>query len=96
MSAKTVKAALPVSYGMDFRVTNVLRPQSRRGEVLVRIAASGVNPLDTKMFDGAAAHARHAPSESVAAMSGGRRGVSKPGFNFNLDDEEHDYVARSI
>src|ERR1700746_3888109 len=28
-------------------------------EVLVRIAASGVNPLDTKIRAGAAAHARH-------------------------------------
>jgi hypothetical protein len=50
-----------VSHGMDLRVTDVLRPQPGRDEVLVRIAASGVNPLDTKTFDGAAAHARHAP-----------------------------------
>lgn len=61
MSVHTMKAAVLVSYGMDFRVTDVLRPQPRRGEVLVRIAASGVNPLDTRIFDGAAAHARHAP-----------------------------------
>ena len=65
MSAHTMKAAVLVSNGMGFRVTNVLRPQSGRGEVLVRIAASGVSPLDTKMFNGAAEHARHAPSESL-------------------------------
>ena len=35
-----------------------LRPAAR-GEVVVRIAASGVNPLDTKIRAGAAAHARH-------------------------------------
>jgi NADPH2:quinone reductase len=57
----TMKAAVLESYGTALRVTDVLRPQPRQGEVLVRIAASGVNPLDTKIFDGAAAHARHAP-----------------------------------
>jgi NADPH:quinone reductase len=95
MSAHAMKAAVLVSYGMDFRVTDVLRPQPGRGEVLVRIAASGLNPLDTKIFDGAAAHARHAPRDSLGATSGGRRGVAKPSFNFNLDGEENDYVARS-
>src|SRR3569832_1105103 len=34
------------------------RPVPGRGEVLVRIAASGVNPLDAKIRAGAAAHAR--------------------------------------
>jgi NADPH:quinone reductase-like Zn-dependent oxidoreductase len=33
-------------------------PTPRAGEVLVRIHASGVNPLDTKIRSGAAAHAR--------------------------------------
>jgi NADPH2:quinone reductase len=60
MSAHAMKAAVLVSYDMDFRVTDLLRPQPGRGEVLVRIAASGVNTLDTKISDGAAAHARHA------------------------------------
>jgi NADPH:quinone reductase-like Zn-dependent oxidoreductase len=56
-----MKAAVLESYGTPLRVTDVLRPQPSRGEVLVRIAASGVNPLDTKIFDGAAAHAHHPP-----------------------------------
>ncbi|WKE66493.1 zinc-dependent alcohol dehydrogenase family protein [Gallaecimonas kandeliae] len=34
-------------------------PTPAKGEVLVRIAASGVNPLDAKIRAGAAAHARH-------------------------------------
>jgi len=37
----------------------VARPDAGPGEVLVRIAASGVNPLDVKIRAGAAAHARH-------------------------------------
>jgi NADPH:quinone reductase len=57
----TMKAAVLESYGTPPRVTGVPRPQPCPGEVLVRIAASGVNPLDTKIFDGTAAHARHAP-----------------------------------
>ncbi|SAK46599.1 zinc-containing alcohol dehydrogenase superfamily protein [Caballeronia catudaia] len=35
------------------------RPEAKPGEVLVRIAASGLNPLDTKIRAGAAAHAKH-------------------------------------
>ncbi|SKC87281.1 NADPH:quinone reductase [Burkholderia sp. YR290] len=34
-------------------------PEPARGEVLVRISASGLNPLDTKIRAGSAAHARH-------------------------------------
>src|SRR5262249_41665335 len=61
MSSCTMKAAVLESYGTPLRVSDVLRPQPSRGEVLVRIAASGVNPLDTKIFDSAAAHAHHPP-----------------------------------
>jgi NADPH:quinone reductase-like Zn-dependent oxidoreductase len=60
MGIHTMKAAILVSHGMDFRVTDVLRRQPGWDELFVRIAASGVNPLDTKTFDGAAAHARYA------------------------------------
>src|SRR5262249_22203205 len=61
MSTSVMKVAILESHGTPLRLTHVLRPQPARGEVLVRIAASGVNPLDIKIFDGAAAHARHAP-----------------------------------
>lgn len=42
-----------------FRLADMPRPEPRAGEVLVRIRASGVNPLDTKIRAGKAAHARH-------------------------------------
>ena len=42
-----------------FRLTEVDHPRPGKGEVLVRIHASGVNPLDTKIRAGVAAHARH-------------------------------------
>ncbi|THD56335.1 zinc-dependent alcohol dehydrogenase family protein [Phenylobacterium sp.] len=42
-----------------FELVDRPRPSPGDGEVLVRVAASGVNPLDTKIRAGAAAHARH-------------------------------------
>jgi NADPH2:quinone reductase len=54
-----MRAAILDRPGAPFRISSVPRPEPGLGEVLVRIAASGVNPLDTKIFEGAAAHARH-------------------------------------
>jgi NADPH:quinone reductase-like Zn-dependent oxidoreductase len=45
--------------GAAFRIASVERPRPKGGEVLVRIKASGVNPLDLKISAGQAAHARH-------------------------------------
>ncbi len=42
----------------DFMAVDLPRPEPGDGEVLVRIHASGVNPLDTKIRAGQAAHAR--------------------------------------
>lgn len=58
-SDSEMKVALLESHGASFRITNVLRPKPRAGEVLVRIHASGINPLDLKIHAGAAEHARH-------------------------------------
>jgi NADPH:quinone reductase len=41
-----------------FTQTAVARPVAREGQALVRIMASGVNPLDTKIRSGNAAHAQ--------------------------------------
>jgi len=41
-----------------FRVAEMARPIPRTGEVLVRVKASGVNPLDLKIHAGQAPHAR--------------------------------------
>ena len=43
--------------GDPFTLTEVPRPTAAPGQVLVRIKASGVNPLDTKIHAGQAAHA---------------------------------------
>ncbi len=44
--------------GGDFQARDVPRPTLAADQVLVRISASGVNPLDTKIRAGQAAHAR--------------------------------------
>ena len=54
-----MKAAVVEKHGVPPPVITIPRPEPKTGEVLVRIAASGVNPLDVKIFEGAAAHARH-------------------------------------
>lgn len=59
MTSTTMRAAVLETHGGPFRVTRVARPEPGPGQVLVRIAASGVNPLDTKIRAGAAAHAQH-------------------------------------
>jgi NADPH2:quinone reductase len=52
-------AAIAEANGSHFRLASISRPEPGRGEVLVRIHASGVNPLDAKIHAGTAAHARH-------------------------------------
>ncbi len=55
----TMQAALLEAHGVPFRLATIARPAPGHGEVLVRVAASGVNPLDTKIHAGSADHARH-------------------------------------
>ena len=59
MSTQHTMHALTVqSAGGDFLPTELPMPQPTEGQVLVRIIASGVNPLDTKIRAGQAAHAK--------------------------------------
>jgi NADPH:quinone reductase len=55
----TMQAAVLDGPKLPFRLASIERPKPKPGQVLVRIAASGVNPLDTKIRAGVAAHARH-------------------------------------
>lgn len=57
-SQLTMQAGLLEAHGAPFRRVTVARPVAGAGEALVRVAASGVNPLDLKIRDGAAEHAR--------------------------------------
>jgi NADPH:quinone reductase-like Zn-dependent oxidoreductase len=54
----TMKAVILQSFGEPMTLADVERPVAGPGQVLVRIEASGVNPLDTKIAAGKADHAR--------------------------------------
>ena len=58
MTDNLMRAAILETAGAPFRVTTVSRPEPEAGQVLVRIAASAVNPLDVKIHAGEAPHAR--------------------------------------
>ncbi len=64
-----MKAAVLESHGQPLRIASLSRPQPGPGEVLVRLHASAVNPLDVKVADGAAAHARQ-PAPAVLGIDG--------------------------
>jgi NADPH:quinone reductase-like Zn-dependent oxidoreductase len=52
---ETMKAAILETYGKPFRIVDIPVPAPGPGDVLVRIAASSVNPLDTKIHAGGGA-----------------------------------------
>jgi NADPH2:quinone reductase len=58
--AQTMKAAVLESHSAPFRYMDVSIPEPDQGQVLVKVSASGVNPLDVKIRLGEAPHARHA------------------------------------
>ena len=53
-----MQAAVLDAVNGPFRVSAIRRPEPQAGQVLVKIAASAVNPLDLKIRAGEAAHAR--------------------------------------
>jgi len=53
-----MKAVVVNAFSSPLTVTETARPKAGPGEVLVRVMASGVNPLDLKIAAGAAAHAK--------------------------------------
>ncbi|BAO92155.1 zinc-dependent alcohol dehydrogenase family protein [Caballeronia cordobensis] len=55
----TMQALVLNRYQGPLELTELNRPEPGPGEVLVRIAASGLNPLDMKIRAGEAAHAKH-------------------------------------
>jgi NADPH:quinone reductase-like Zn-dependent oxidoreductase len=53
-----MQALVAEETGRPLRLVQVSTPRPGPGQVLVRVAASGVNPLDAKILAGAAPHAR--------------------------------------
>jgi NADPH:quinone reductase len=54
-----MQAAVLSSPRSPFQVGPIVRPEPAQGQALVRIKASAVNPLDLKIQNGEAPHARH-------------------------------------
>lgn len=72
MSAATMTAAMMIAAIVEtkdgpFHLREIARPKPGAGEVLVRIHASGTNPLDTKIRAGQAAHAQN-PLPAILSM----------------------------
>jgi NADPH2:quinone reductase len=90
----TMKAAVLPAYGEPLRVTSIPRPQPGAGQVLVRVHASGVNPLDTKIQVGAAAHAKQpAPAVLGLDMAGVVEAVGGGVDRFRPGDEVYGRVG---
>ncbi|MBV8652303.1 MAG: zinc-binding dehydrogenase, partial [Alphaproteobacteria bacterium] len=56
-----MKAAVLETYGAPFRLAEVARPIAAEVQVLVRVKAASVSPIDVKIHAGQAAHARQTP-----------------------------------
>ena len=87
-TTSTMRALVLESANGPFVSRQVPRPVAGPGQVLVEIAASGVNPLDTKIRAGAAAHARH-PLPAILGMdlAGVVRAVGAGVERFRVGDE---------
>lgn len=59
-SSTNMNALIAPAAGEPFQLRQLARPEVGRGQVLVKITHSGVNPLDTKVRAGTAAHAGQA------------------------------------
>jgi len=89
-----MRALVLESPGAPFTLTEVPRPTAAPGQVLVRIQASGVNPLDTKVRAGQAAHARvELPAILGMDMAGIVEAVGPGVTTFHPGDEVYGMVG---
>ncbi len=85
---RTMSAALAETINTPLRVVTVPRPTAKAGEVLVRIHASGINPLDAKIHAGAAPHAKQPlPAILGLDLAGTVEAVGEGVARFRPDDE---------
>ncbi|UGB37044.1 zinc-dependent alcohol dehydrogenase family protein [Frateuria soli] len=87
-TSHSMQAAVLENHSAPFRLASIPRPMPQAGQVLVRIAASGVNPLDLKIRAGAAEHARHAlPAILGIDLAGVVAAVGRGVSDFRVGDE---------
>jgi len=84
----TMRAAVLEEYNSPLRVKEISRPKAGAGQVLVRIKASGVNPLDTKIRTGNGGHAKQSlPAVLGMDLAGVVEEVGQGVTGFNVGDE---------
>jgi NADPH:quinone reductase len=83
-----MRAAVLTAHGTPLQIGPVPRPKAGEGQVLVRVKASAVNPLDLKIWKGQAAHARHAPPAILGIDVAGTVEAFGPGVaGFEVGDD---------
>jgi len=89
-----MKVAVVHEANGPFHLVDRPLPALERGQVLVRVIASGVNPLDAKIRAGAAAHAAH-PFPAVLGMdlAGIVERVGEGVSHFDVGDEVYGFVG---
>ncbi|MBB5634461.1 NADPH:quinone reductase-like Zn-dependent oxidoreductase [Pedobacter cryoconitis] len=88
LSSPVMKALILENYGSPYILKEISRPVPGKGEVLVQIIASGVNPLDLKIKSGQAAHAQtRLPAILGVDMAGIIVETGKEVTDFKIGDE---------
>ncbi|MGK2868023.1 MAG: zinc-dependent alcohol dehydrogenase family protein [Mycobacterium sp.] len=83
-----MRAAVLTAYNTPLQICEIADPTPGPGEVLVRVMASGVNPLDTKIHRGEAAHAQMAPPAVLGIdLAGVVEAVGAQVHQFRFGDE---------
>jgi NADPH:quinone reductase-like Zn-dependent oxidoreductase len=83
-----MKALILREFNTPYEVQNVEKPVAGKGEVLVKVMASGVNPLDLKIIAGQAAHAKPIlPAILGIDMAGVIEAIGKDVSAFKTGDE---------
>ena len=88
LGSPTMAAAVLEEFGAQLTLRSLARPSASPGTVVVRVAASGVNPLDTKIRTGSAAHARVTPPAVLGLdLAGVVEEVGEGVDGFSVGDE---------
>ncbi|WCT09912.1 zinc-dependent alcohol dehydrogenase family protein [Mucilaginibacter jinjuensis] len=83
-----MKALILEQFNTPYQVKEIETPKAGKGQVLVKIAASGINPLDLKIKTGQAAHAKaQLPNILGIDLAGTVTAIGEGVSNFKVGDE---------
>jgi NADPH2:quinone reductase len=90
-----MKALVLKEFNTPFELKEIEKPVAKKGEVLVKIIASGANPLDLKIRAGQAAHAQPKMPDAILGidMAGIVEAVGEGVRDFNIGDEVYGMVG---